>query len=177
MDETVSGGIALLSIHPRFASAILKGTKSVEFRKRFFSRRVGYVVLYATAPIKKIVGCFAIASIERAMPEVIWDRHGANGGITREEFRNYYGDSTMAVAIAVRRAVPFEDPLPLACVLGSGKRAPQSFAYLQGTISITAAEAGGKSDCVTAVAAALERRFAHPGTRRSHGQVIKPRSG
>ncbi len=177
MDETVSGEVALLSIHPRFASAILKGTKSVEFRKRSFSRRVGYVVLYATAPVKRVVGCFAVASIERAIPEVIWDRHGADGGITREEFRNYYGDSTAAVAITVRRAVPFEDPIPLACVLGSGKPAPQSFVYLQGMISTNAAEPGKKHGCITAVAAALERAFAHSGFRRSNGCVMRSHSG
>lgn len=167
MDETVSGGLALLSIHPRFASAILNGTKSVEFRKRPFSRSVSYVVMYATAPVKRVVGCFAVASIDRAIPTVIWDRHGANGGITREEFSRYYGNSTTAVAICVRGAVPFRDPFPLACVLGSGKSAPQNFVYLQDSISTTVAEVGGKPGCAAVVTAALERAFADCRTRRS----------
>ncbi len=177
MAETVSGGLALLSIQPRFASAILSGTKSVEFRKRSFSRSVDYVVLYATAPVKKVVGCFAVAGIDRAIPAVIWDRHGAKGGITREEFIRYYGDSNTAVAIAVRSAYPFNEPFPLACVLGFGKSAPQSFVYLQSTISTNAAERGGKPGNVGAVAAALERAFAGRRTKRSTGSAIKSRSG
>jgi predicted transcriptional regulator len=177
MVEAVSGGLALLSIHPRFASAILDGTKSVEFRKRSFSRSVDYLLLYATAPVKRVVGCFGVAGIERAIPAVIWERHGARGGITREEFIRYYGDSTTAIAIAVRYAVPFTEPLPLACVLGSGKSAPQSFVYLQSIISTNVAEAGGKPDNVGVVAAALEQAFAGRRIRRSTGRAIKSRSG
>ena len=33
MDSNDTGAIALLSVHPRFASALLQGTKKVEFRK------------------------------------------------------------------------------------------------------------------------------------------------
>ena len=43
--------IALMSIRPQFAAAILDGSKRVEFRKRPLAADIGTVVIYATKPV------------------------------------------------------------------------------------------------------------------------------
>jgi predicted transcriptional regulator len=49
-----------MSIHPQYADAILRGDKTVEFRKRGFSHPVSHVLIYATAPRKLVLGYFVV---------------------------------------------------------------------------------------------------------------------
>lgn len=59
----------LLSVHPRFATAILAGTKTVEVRRQRVAAPSGIpVLLYATAPTMAIVGMARIASVQVASP-------------------------------------------------------------------------------------------------------------
>lgn len=122
--------VAILSIHPKFAEAILNGTKLVEFRRRAFGRHVDVVVIYATKPIGKVVGWFEVESIEHSHPEQLWARFEDCGGIGREAFKEYYRNRSEGIAIRIRtvsrlikaqelsRATELEAP-------------PQSFAYLR----------------------------------------------
>jgi len=45
---------------PEYAFAILNGTKRYEFRKAMFRKDVDKVVVYATAPYKKVIGYFKV---------------------------------------------------------------------------------------------------------------------
>ena len=55
----------LLSIKPEFVEKIFAGTKKYEFRKSLFKKSgVKYVVIYASAPIKRVVGEFEIDDID-----------------------------------------------------------------------------------------------------------------
>ena len=57
----------LLSIKPEFVEKIFAGTKKYEFRKSLFKKSgVKYVVIYASAPIKRVVGEFEIDDTEVA---------------------------------------------------------------------------------------------------------------
>jgi predicted transcriptional regulator len=60
--------VALLSIRPEYAEAILNGTKRVEFRRTRFSRDVSFIVIYATQPVGKVVGWFEVDGIETSTP-------------------------------------------------------------------------------------------------------------
>ena len=65
----------LLSIKPEFVEKIFAGTKKYEFRKSLFKKSgVKYVVIYASAPIKRVVGEFEIDNILSDDVDVIWDR-------------------------------------------------------------------------------------------------------
>ena len=75
MARSTDASIALLPIHPEFASESLSRAKRVEFRRRGFARDVSHVVIYATAPEMRIVGWFRVAGIEKASPSMVWDRH------------------------------------------------------------------------------------------------------
>jgi predicted transcriptional regulator len=82
--------VALLSIRPRFARAILSGEKRVELRRRPIGESVSHVVVYATAPVQKVVGWFEVGAIQEGSPHVLWKAHGHAASVTRDEFRAYY---------------------------------------------------------------------------------------
>ena len=73
--------VALLSIHPQYAEAILNGEKKVEFRKAGFSKDVTHVVIYATKPIGAVVGVFETDGSVVQSPRELWQTFSAVGGI------------------------------------------------------------------------------------------------
>lgn len=120
--------VALLAIHPEHARAILEGRKLVEFRKRRLANSIDVVLLYATAPTRRVIGYFEVANQDSASPTSIWERHGLQGCISRTLFRGYYAGSSQAVAVVISRAKALEAPLELR-ELGVATP-PQSFQYL-----------------------------------------------
>lgn len=81
--------VALLSIHPRHANAILRGEKLVELRRTSVAADVAQVLIYATAPVQAVVGWFDVDGVDADSKTGIWDAHGAVAGVTRQEFRDY----------------------------------------------------------------------------------------
>jgi predicted transcriptional regulator len=124
-----AGRVALMAIHPRYADAILDGRKKVEFRKRPLAADVTTVVIYATSPVKKIIGEFGVGRIVVAPPKELWSQLHRFAGIERSAFDAYYTRTESGVGIMVgptrRYTVPFAltdlDPEPAV---------PQSYAYL-----------------------------------------------
>lgn len=120
--------VALISIHPRFANAILDGTKLVEFRKIGFRRQLTHILIYATAPIQQVVGYAEVEAIDQRSPDSLWRRYRRVAGIEREAFFRYYRDRETGVALKVRRAKRLIEPL-LLDDLHLGATPPQSFLY------------------------------------------------
>lgn len=121
--------VALLPIQPRYANAIIRGEKRVEFRRRRFGREVQYVVVYASSPIRAIIGYFRISSISEGCPLAIWEEFKHIGGIDHEDYFRYYEGADRAVAIGIERVCVLGSPVPLNRLSGSLK-APQSYSYL-----------------------------------------------
>jgi predicted transcriptional regulator len=117
-----------MSIHPQYADAILRGDKTVEFRKRGFSHPVSHVLIYATAPRKLVLGYFVVDAIESGKPETLWRRHGRSGCIRKTDFGEYYRGVAKGVAIRVQDAVRFRAPLQLSAL--GVRTAPQSYRYV-----------------------------------------------
>jgi predicted transcriptional regulator len=120
--------LAIMSIHPQYAEAILSGQKGVEFRKRALASDVKSVLVYATSPVRKIIGEFMIAETVIGTPEELWNKFGDIGCIDSISYDRYYENSDVAVALvveSVRRleAIPLSafDPEPTV---------PQSFSYI-----------------------------------------------
>lgn len=126
---SVPSEVALLPVHPVYANAILRGEKRVEFRKRVFKRKVEWVAIYATAPVKRVVGVFRVGSIEEGAPSTIWERFRSVGGISRRAYRQYFSGAKAAVAIQIDEVREFPDPICLSQVK-SVSCPPQSFVYL-----------------------------------------------
>lgn len=92
----------LLSIKPEFVEKIFAGTKKYEFRKSLFKKNgVKYVVIYASAPIKRVVGEFEIDDILSDDVDVIWDRTQKYSGITKAFYQSYFHNRKIANAIQI----------------------------------------------------------------------------
>lgn len=135
MDAEESSDVALLPIRPKFANAIMDGTKRVEFRKVKFQRHVRHVIVYASSPVQRIIGYFSVAGIDEGSPTALWRKYQDVGGIAEAEFRDYYRSADSGIAINVGEVKPLKRPM----TLGSLKRnltAPQSFAYLDAGVMV-----------------------------------------
>lgn len=133
MDSIASRSVALFSIHPFYAELLLEGTKLVEFRRTRVPNDLKYVVIYATAPVQRIVGFFSVAKVVNSSPTMVWQRYAEVGGITESEFFKYYADRQTAIAIEVGRMNCLERPLLLSS-LDEDLVPPQSFQYLNPSI-------------------------------------------
>jgi predicted transcriptional regulator len=123
----------LLSVHPRFAAAILDGTKTVEIRRRRAHLPIGSVALiYATSPLCQVVGAARIAHVEFEPVDRLWDRVGARTALSRAEFEEYVGQREEACAITVSAVVAFSCPISLKELRRRrrGFVTPQSYRFL-----------------------------------------------
>jgi predicted transcriptional regulator len=123
--------VALVSIHPRFAEAILRGEKLVEFRRRGPSPATSHVIVYATAPVQRIVGWFQVRDVASGTPKSLWNRFGSIGGIGSAEFDRYYEACQVGTAIAVGDVIRADPPATLQAI--GTTTAPQSFRYVDWT--------------------------------------------
>lgn len=129
MGTRQTGRVALMSIHPQYARAILDGTKKVEFRKRPLAGDVTHVVVYATAPVSAVVGVFSVTGQTTASPTSLWQRFKKVAGISQDGFDAYFDGRDSATGIGVGDVVVLEEPLCLRDDLGIG-RPPQSYQYV-----------------------------------------------
>ena len=99
---------AILSIKPIYANQILAGTKKVEFRKRCFKEKVRRVYIYASVPVKQIVGYFTFTEIDEDTPANLWEKYKDVGGITKEDFFSYYANSDQGCAFVIKSVTHFK---------------------------------------------------------------------
>jgi predicted transcriptional regulator len=119
----------LLSIRPEFAQMIISGAKRTEFRKVVFARSISHAVIYASSPVKSILGYFEVTGLDIGSPEWLWAAHRSRAGVSREVFDEYYRNCSMGCAIKIGNVSVLQEPLSLEdarCLLTP----PQSFAYL-----------------------------------------------
>jgi type I restriction enzyme S subunit len=121
----------ILSIRPKYAELILSGTKRYEFRKSIFnSKYVDEAYVYATSPIKRIVGVFKIGDITKDSPKGLWDQFGHLSGMDEAEFFEYFEDIRIGFAIEIKHVEIFDSPCdPKELIPGFSP--PQSFCYLK----------------------------------------------
>lgn len=128
--------VALMAIHPAYANAILDGAKHVEFRKRRPAPDIRRVLIYATAPIMRVIGTFDIHRVVESPPADLWEAYGSVGSISKQDFDAYYAQSDIAVAIIISTSERFSDPIELRH-LEPRPAIPQSFSYLSWPLALT----------------------------------------
>jgi predicted transcriptional regulator len=105
---------ALLTVRPRFATALIDGTKTVEIRRRRAHLRRGEVcLLYASSPTRAIVGAIRVAGVDTAPPYALWLRWGHRTGLSRPEFDGYLDGRAEGCAILVDAILALEQAIPL----------------------------------------------------------------
>lgn len=119
----------LISIHPEHIANILSGTKVFEYRKVMPTQDVSHLVLYCTAPMKRIVAIAEVTDVMVGAPARIWTKTVYGGGISRQFYRDYFAGQRRAGAFALGNVYALPKPLELS-KLSSCKFPPQSFCYL-----------------------------------------------
>lgn len=121
----------LLSVKPRFAEAILDGAKKFEFRRSLFREPdVQKIVLYASSPVRRVVGEFTVEAIHAMELEELWQHTQSSAGIEKEYFDQYFTGCDSGYALQVGNAKRYAEPLHLSRDFGI-PHPPQSFRYLR----------------------------------------------
>jgi len=91
----------IMSIKPKYWQQIVAGTKKVEYRKRLWQDKTAStkIIVYATAPISKIVGEFVTGNIISDRYPSLWLKTKAVGGISADDYFDYFAKSPIAHAI------------------------------------------------------------------------------
>lgn len=122
----------VLSLKPRFAEAILDGTKTVEVRRVMPRITVPTLaLLYASGSVRALVGTCVVRSVARYPADELWQLHGADTALSRTEFDTYLHGRDCGVALLLERPEPLAAPVPLHTLRQAhGFRPPQSLAYV-----------------------------------------------
>jgi len=121
----------LLSIRPKYADLILAGSKRVEFRRVWAARDVRRIVLYSSAPVRKIVGLAEIENVLIASPSSLWKTCvEKGGGLTRRELRAYFAGKLKGFAVLLKGVTPAPEYVNPSEIINDFKP-PQSFRYLK----------------------------------------------
>jgi predicted transcriptional regulator len=120
----------LLSIKPHFAEHIFDGKKKYEYRRTIFNRKdVQKILVYASSPVKKIIGEFHISSLIYDKPELIWLRTRTSAGISKDLFFRYFVGKDKGYAIGIKHAKEYGTPFDPVDIIRDFVP-PQSFMYI-----------------------------------------------
>jgi predicted transcriptional regulator len=122
----------LLSLRPRFATAILDGTKNIEIRRRPVNAAPGtQVILYASSPQMAVVGTARLCATTVCAPDDGWRRFHQQFGLNRDEYDTYLDGAANAHLLHLTTVNRLNEPLPLHHLREQAPfRPPQSFRYI-----------------------------------------------
>ena len=111
----MNGNFALLlSIKWSYASLIFDGSKRFELRRTRPRVLPGAPVwVYAPSPHKMMVGGFTVQQVIAKPPTKLWRLVGAESGISKSEFMDYFEGASTAYAIEVENVWQLESPISL----------------------------------------------------------------
>jgi predicted transcriptional regulator len=123
----------LMSLRPEFAELILKGHKTVEFRRKFSKKYQGAtIVFYITQPVKRFMFTATIAQVDHQPQSRLWETHKRHGGVSKELFDRYFVGTDFGYAIRLSdiQSIPNQLDLKRAQQIYPQLRPPQSFQRL-----------------------------------------------
>lgn len=122
----------MLSIKPQYSSKILKGTKTIELRRRFpIDVPEGTLAfIYSTTPEKALIGYAEIVSVTKESVSNMWRAHKVEACISKRDFESYFRGQDFGFALRFRSAKPFKQAIDLTELRERfGFEPPQSFLY------------------------------------------------
>lgn len=119
----------LLSINPQHVEHIFDGTKEYEFRKTECKENVDKIIIYATAPVMKVVAEVDVDEVLVDTPTEIWEKTKGKSGISADFFFKYFEGKAKAIAYKLKNLKKFEEPKTLEDYGVSAP--PQSFVYVR----------------------------------------------
>lgn len=122
---------ALISIHPGYAEKIISGEKRLEFRRSWAVSPVDLLVIYATAPVQRVVALAEVGQVIRGSKTKLWElARDDGGGISRRKLFAYLDGKQNGIALQLLRRLKIGDGIDPHAIFGPGFRPPQSFRYL-----------------------------------------------
>lgn len=120
----------LLSIKPEYAEKIFDGSKKYEFRRTIFKcPDIKKIIVYASAPVKKVIGEFEVDNIINTDIKTLWKKTHLQSGISKDFFLSYFFDKEQGYAIKIKNVKKFKKPLGLK--ENFNVLPPQSFVYIK----------------------------------------------
>ena len=122
-----------LPIKPEFANKILLREKTIELRKVRPNIHEGdYIIIYASSPVKEIVGFAKVKQILEISPDDMWVNYSPKLGIDKIRYDQYFWGKHKAVGIEIEsvRAVYPAITLETIKKIDSSFKPPQSYRYV-----------------------------------------------
>lgn len=92
----------LISVKPEFAGKIISKEKCIELRKVKPHVQSGdYIIIYASSPVKCVVGWGVVKRIIEEHPLKIWEHYSDKLGIDRGRFDDYYINCERSIGIEI----------------------------------------------------------------------------
>jgi predicted transcriptional regulator len=122
--------VLVMSIKPHYAERIFAGSKAVELRRTRPHVQTGDVVLvYASSPVKALIGAFAVGGVVSDDVSGLWERYSSTLGVSQEEYDDYFAGADLAHGLLVADRVNFT-PVPLDALRRRASfRPPQSYMF------------------------------------------------
>jgi predicted transcriptional regulator len=125
----------IMSIHPKYASLILDGKKTIEIRRQFSAGNVGMrMLIYSTHPKMALVGTAKITGASKVSGSNAETTICDEACVTAEEFKEYASSRGEVWAIRLAEVTRFPQPLQLkhlSEILQAKLRPPQSFEIIR----------------------------------------------
>ena len=121
-----------ISVRPEFAEKIVAKEKTIELRKIKPHVEIGdYIIIYASSPIKSVVGFGVIKQIIETTPELMWSEFSDLLGIDKQRFDSYYKEKERAIGIEIE-GIKKVRPIPLVNLrkIDPDFHPPQIFRYI-----------------------------------------------
>lgn len=119
----------LLSVKPEYIERIFDGSKGYEYRRRLAKKKIDTIILYATSPVKKVVGEVEVIGIKTEAPTTLWEHTKHLSGISREKYRKYFSGQKKANAYVLGKVYKYPSFKDLQDYGVS--TAPQSYIYIK----------------------------------------------
>jgi len=122
--------IAFMPIKPLYAQQIIDGSKKFEFRRASIKGDLTHLIIYASSPVKKIIGIATIEGVDVLCPSEAWINAEHAAGISQKAFLEYFQGKERAVTIKLKSVLPLDREV---CPkeIEAGFKVPQSFKYVQ----------------------------------------------
>lgn len=122
----------IISIKPEYALKIVSGEKTIELRRRFPVEGIqgGIALIYASSPLKEIIGYAVIESVQELAIDKLWKRCGKQACVKKDFFYSYFEGVETGFALRLQQPVELIEPLDIKRMKEEFLlSAPQSFRY------------------------------------------------
>ena len=89
-----------IAVKPEYANKLISGQKDIELRKMRPHIQPGdYVIIYASAPVKAVIGSGKVKNIIECTPNEMWAKYSLRLGIMQQDFETYYVNHKKSIGI------------------------------------------------------------------------------